>query len=312
VRGPVSPATFDAILKALVARRPDIRGAVQRLELLMSPEPSIDSHREEVLGQERDSVGLALEMSGLPSRTLPSIHDVPQRMRFLSTLGQAIVREDPAIQHDASVFGDWNQLARYQVGAVMFEDRGERVTVINVNRHPVERSLGVDLIYYTHRFDAYVLIQYKSLRREGSEWVYRPDEQLKKELARMRAIPVEAWSGRPDDFRLTAEACYIKVCKSLLSTPLAEGLIPGWYLPVSYWDALSSFGKLSGPKGGIVLTANTVGRYLNNEQFVGMIARGWLGSRGDASRWIDEVIRLGLEEGKSIILAAHSRTRGTT
>ena len=202
------------------------------------------------------------------------------------------------------------------MGAMVFERKGERVTVINVNRHPVETTLGVDLIYYTHRYDAFALIQYKNFRREGSGWVYRPDSQLEKELKRMRAVPVTPWSGQPNDFRLTAEACFIKMCKPELAEPLAEGLIPGWYLPVTYWDALHLSGDTRGPREGEVITSETVGRYLNNSQFTDLVARGWLGSRGDASRWVATAVRLGLEEGKSIFLAAHvsatSDTEGTS
>jgi hypothetical protein len=54
-----------------------------------------------------------------------------------------------------------------------------------------------------------------------------------------------------------------------------------------------------------VTSADTIGRYLGNSHFAELVSRGCLGSRRDASKWVGEVVRLGIEEGRSVILASH-------
>lgn len=63
--------------------------------------------------------------------------------------------------------------------------------MLNVNASKIENTLGCDLIYYTHRYDAYVLVRYKRLRRGSRDLAYRPDKHLASELARMRAITAD-------------------------------------------------------------------------------------------------------------------------
>jgi hypothetical protein len=47
---------------------------------------------------------------------------------------------------------------------VEFQQGPRKLTVINVNRSGVEHALGVDLVYYNHEFDSYVLVQYKRMK----------------------------------------------------------------------------------------------------------------------------------------------------
>ena len=86
-------------------------------------------------------------------------------------------------------------VARDVAGVTVFEESGNQLTVINVNRTDVEHALGVDLVYYSHRFASFVLVQYKRMRRESGQNVYRRPS-LKHELERMRALPV---SRKPSD-----------------------------------------------------------------------------------------------------------------
>jgi len=46
------------------------------------------------------------------------------------------------------------------VGSVVLHDHDEYLTILNCNRQPLEATLGVDLIYYNHRFDSFLLVQY--------------------------------------------------------------------------------------------------------------------------------------------------------
>ena len=74
------------------------------------------------------------------------------------------------------------------VSSVTLTNGTEQITILNCNRQPLEQALGMDLIYYSHRFQAFVLVQYKRMVDEGGSPGYRPysDANHAKELARMR------------------------------------------------------------------------------------------------------------------------------
>jgi hypothetical protein len=140
------------------------------------------------------------------------------------------------------------------VGVAVFEQRDRRVTVINANRTPIERTLGVDLIYYSSRFNAYVLVQYKRMRHadddDGSRWHFRPDNQFEAEIARMRTLVEErAEDVGPYEFRMDERCCFLKICPSVVAYPFSRDLISGIYLPLAYWDCLVAAGALAGHRG---------------------------------------------------------------
>jgi hypothetical protein len=80
------------------------------------------------------------------------------------------------------------------IGSATFSKEGQSLTISNFNRHKVEQNTGVDLVYYHHKFDAYVMIQYKRMKvetlKKGNRIVYRPllDESYKKEIEKMKEL----------------------------------------------------------------------------------------------------------------------------
>jgi hypothetical protein len=224
---------------------------------------------------------------------------------FLEGLPEFTALEDRMIDYDAGVFGGWDLVQRGAIGTAEFSDGNRRLTVINVNRAGVEHALGVDLVYYTHDFDAYVLVQYKRMtpRSERSGYEFRPDAQLRKELDRMRAIlPPGEPSSVVGDFRLDDVGAYLKLCPSTVREAFSHELIRGMYLPLRYWDALIESPTVRGPKGGIVVDFDNVGRYLNNTLFIELVGSSWIGSRGATTNQITAVIRESLAT-RSLILA---------
>ncbi len=176
--------------------------------------------------------------------------------------------------------------------------------MLNVNQSKIEKSLGCDLIYYVHDYDAYVLVQYKRLRKGGVGWEYRPDKQLEKELERMRTLTgLSTPSAEPGSHRLGEDFCFLKFCKPEVDDPFSLEMAEGMYLPVSLWDKLVSSEQLLGPLGGTVLTYDNVSRYLTNTNFIALVERAWIGSCNLTSAQITEVIRGALKAGDSVILA---------
>jgi hypothetical protein len=297
------------VLDAIAELEPWLEDELSRLRRISAP---LQSRRRVTLGEpivafERDAVGLALEMAGLEGerQTALSAWDGDEDEPFLIGVPTFTALEDRAIEHDAQVFGDWELIKRSAVGITRFQSRGRRVTVINVNRAGVEKAIGVDLIYYTQKYDAYVLVQYKRRDSDSEErWVYRPDSHFDQQLERMRnLVEDDTDPTSPQQYRLDERCCFLKFCVPTLPEAFSTDLIKGAYLPIAYWDCLARSGALKGERGGRLLTGKTVDRYLNNTQFIDLVQASWVGSRGATSKQIEQVVRAGLEANESLILA---------
>ena len=79
------------------------------------------------------------------------------------------VGEDSIIVDDLEVFPGWDLIGRMRPSGRVFQDAGtgRRLTVLLANKNAIELTTGVDLVYFIHRYSAFVLVQYKHVRREG-------------------------------------------------------------------------------------------------------------------------------------------------
>jgi hypothetical protein len=77
-----------------------------------------------------------------------------------------------------------------------------RLTVVMANRTALEAQTGADLIYFNEQYGAFVFVQYKAMRKEGDESVFRwrtdPSDDLVREIARMTSPTVVAHDARLD------------------------------------------------------------------------------------------------------------------
>ncbi len=203
---------WGAALLALERLRPNAAQELRELRRLAG-EASLRSVGGG-LRLEKDAVGLALDMSGMDrKRYLREWSPGGRSDGFLNGLSSVRLREDQVLQHDAGVFGDWSVIGRHVTGETVFQSgSGERLTVINTNKTPIEKVLGVDLVYYTHRYASCVIVQYKMFRNESGRWAYRPDLQFYEELRRMRDLPASDWDGSSPAFRLSSDPRYLKLC----------------------------------------------------------------------------------------------------
>jgi hypothetical protein len=169
------------------------------------------------------------------------------------------------------------------VGAAEFVKEGHKLTIMNVNRHKIEETLGVDLLIYHHTYRSYVLIQYKRMTKDGDSLTYRPvDNSYSSEIQRMesfRKLTSEPKLKCVSDFRLNNEFFYFKLCPAEIKEPLSTKMIPGMYLPLSYWRLLLSSIETSGRRGGRLFSYDNVKRYINNTLFTDLVQNGWVGSQ---------------------------------
>jgi hypothetical protein len=291
--------------------RPEQADEIGRLERALDRPPVRRGAAAEIVAMEKDAVGIALDIAGLDRAPIGEIDEVDEEdTPFLGRLQRASLVEDQIINHDAGVFADWDLVRQSVVGATDFEQEGKRLTVINVNRLAPEHSLGVDLIYYHHTYDAFVLVQYKRMRREEVEeqerLVYRPDAHHRDQVALMRQLGTPAEPTTPREYRLSPDACYFKLCNPETLDPYSTKLLSGMYLPLELSELLISSGEIAGPNGGPAFSYETVERRLSNTLFTNLVQAGWVGSRGDVSARLRPIVEFMVENGRSVVLAVES------
>jgi hypothetical protein len=316
----MSPEDWTELWGFLKYLRPDVAKDLDTLDR-MRQDANRGLEREQgfqIMAQEKDAVGLALDIFGNKRLSVvPEWRPEDGNYRpapFILGLNKTFLREDAMIFHDSRIFGDWREIDSYQTGpSAVFQRGDEALTIINANRNPIEESLGVDLIYYSHFYDSFVMVQYKRMVEEArNTWVYRPysDDGYEKELSRMKGFEAEN-PDLPDDwtledYRLHSRAFYWKLCENVNFRPTASDYIKGIYLPLDYWELLLKDKRVSGKRHGVAISRSNAGRHISNTLFVDLVQDGWIGSRAGHSAVISEIIRQCLENGKSVIVAATS------
>ena len=261
-------------------------------------------------GQEADSVRLAADIVGIPRSELAAPAPDGERS-FLQRLDSVRVPEDAAIVYDSMRFLDFDRLEQPN-GMVLFRRGRENLAVINVNRQPLETTTGADLIYVNETVDSFVLVQYKTMRREDgggdgvpSRLVYRPDDRIGAQLDRMREVSTPEGDGTPGQWRLHPGCGFVKLCHPIArveSEPTQ--LVSGMYLPIDYWDTLTTSSQIRGPRDGLVFSYDTVGRHISNQLFVLLVRGGWIGTRGAASAGLTEQVISALRADRSVTVAS--------
>lgn len=266
-RGILPPAGGRAVLDALMELRPSTAEVIQRLHQpndLRLPR----GRRGDILGQERDGLGLLLDIADVGRNVLRAWTPPPVGVPFLSGMPTTPALEDHLIGHDIDRFSDWLSVSTDNVAWRTYQHRGRRMFVMNANRTPVERTLGVDVVYWNEQDKAFVLVQYKKMTRVAKgtsragahqhQDIFRPDRNLAAELKRMTAIDTlcEQQAGA---FRLLHTPCWLKLCRFDAQIRDPAALTKGMYLARSHFEELLN--KSAGPRGGKQLTYDNVPRH---------------------------------------------------
>ena len=177
------------------------------------------------------------------------------------------------------------------------------------NRLPLEEQTGADLIYYNEHYQAFVMVQYKAMEKEGNDFVFRwkAKDKLEEEIARMDALLLELDACPPDDspasFRMHPGPFFLKICRRQLFNPDDKGLFPGMYFPLDLWKSLAGHPATLGKKGGRFLSYGNASRRVTASEFVALVAGGWVGTTVPQSAVLERVVRLVLETGKTVTFA---------
>ncbi len=313
-----TPKLWEALLKILIPNTPENNLRLDALQRAFTQANRTGGRSRDggLEAFERDAIASALQAWGGPTvrrRILQNaVPTAGERAPFLASLRDVTAREDSQINHDHTVFPGMTVSRRDIVSAVTLTDGTEQITILNCNRQPLERTLGVDLIYYSYRFKAFVLVQYKRMIGENGIPGYRPhsDSNHAKELVRMRVAEQllqttpNGASNEPTCFRLSSAPFFVKLCEAKAPIALDSGMVTGMYVPLQLWEFLLSSPTVVGPKGGVNVTWDNCTRRLSNSEFTNLLRYGWIGSSESHTQKLSEIIEQVLSSGRMLILAA--------
>lgn len=268
---------------------------------------------------QQDAVNLALKtfgvVDGATSIVLPGGD---------SALATVRLQEDAVIEHDARAIPGWRLAKSDITGRAFFEKRGERLEVVTANKRPLERLVGVDLIYFNRTQNSLVMVQYKMMEPEerqrrrvmiGSyayneldeqEWLVPIDTQFRDELARMTTFDKDLAPDGP--YRLNSSAFFIKLVKRYASTEAASIL-----LSLGHLNQLIADGQLTGKRGGLRISYRSLGgHYLRTDPFVDLVRSGYIGTRGTTTKHFSALIDAALNGGRAVVAAMHTSMERAT
>jgi hypothetical protein len=226
--------------------------------------------------QLKDATDLAKSIFGFSAAEIARSDD-PDFEDDFSDVG-AHLQEDNVIARDASEVPGYELIVKSVTGRSVFQKNQERLVIYTANRGPLEKMLGVDLIYINEAHGNIVMVQYKMLdehrdaKTGAKDWIFRPDAQLEKERARMKLPPA---TGKPSDYRLNRHPFYFKFVKRKNGVESDKSVI----LSLDHFDRVLAAPELKGPRGGVRFSYDALGgQYLRELDLIGLIRSGYIGT----------------------------------
>jgi hypothetical protein len=308
---------FAAVVEAMRRIEPKSGSLLERYSTARAERiERLSSRARESLACQKEAILTALSIADITRDSLQEwmpADGVPRS--FLDGLPTARLREDQMIMNDLSKIPGFD-LANDSIhitGRAIFQSDTERLTVVLANRLPLEEQTGTDLIYFNETFQSFVMVQYKAMEYEDDGTGRKtagfrlPNAQLAEEIARMESLLATLRACQEnaahDGFRLIENPFFLKLCPRIVFKPDDTGLVPGMYLPLDYWKLLENYSGLRGPRGGLRVTYENVGRHFDNTGFTAMVAKSWVGTTPAQSAVLRDAFRQTIETGKAVALA---------
>jgi len=208
---PLSPKLSAGIIEAVASNSAD-RAAIEFAASNLSQLQQMPNTEWEQL----EAVKTSMAAFGLNKSDSPQLVVVPDESDSTLVLLKAHALEDNVIAKDASVVPGFALIEKHVTGRATFLKEEERLVVYTANKGPLESMLGVDLIYVNETVGNTVMVQYKMLEEYTNpvtvetDWIFRPDDQLRAEIARMK---LPSLAKTIDDYRLHRNPFFFKFVK---------------------------------------------------------------------------------------------------
>ena len=309
--GLFSPRNFEEFLSAFLKKSPETTLFLDKYSKSRQLRISrLSKNVKKSLAEQKEAVLTAMNIAGIDKSNAQGwdYDEGEKPLSFLDGIAQVRLREDSMIINDLSNIPGFDLIKSTKYSSSVFENDKTRLTVLLANRLPLEELLGTDLIYFNEDFKCFIMVQYKTMEKEGDKFVFRlPNLQFSEEISRMDSIIKSLKSmgnnGFINDYRFTENPFFVKICPRLEFDPYNVGLSTGMYIPLDYIKMLENDKCIEGKHGGKVISYDNVGRYLDNTGFKTIIESGWVGTNQNQSLLIEKIIKDILENGKTAVLA---------
>ena len=300
----------EAVLEAIRVLDPALAQHIHRFEIERVRVGRLPRNVREALALEKETTGTALAFAGIDRGEMRGWR-MPDddSASFLDGLDQVRLREDAMVMHDMQLVPGFEHIRAVAKSAAVFKSGDVKLTLVLANHLALEEQLGADLLYFNETYRSFTLIQYKAMEPgDAASAVFRlPNDRLAEEIGRMRdhvdMLRGCQPNGHCEGYRLMENPFFLKLCPRVDFEPADTGLVKGMYLPLDYWDLLEADPRMTGPRGGRLVSFDNVGRYFDNTSFIPLVANGWIGTTAEQSAMLRPIVRQLVAEGRSLTVA---------
>jgi len=308
----LTPEEGAAVLDALRRLSPQIANF---LDLVAEQEVPVTGERGLRLREERDAIGQALELANIdPPASAVADAVGPEDTGLGSFFSPAAIHdiEDDLIAVDLRRFDADGRLNLINASAARFTSADFILTILNINRKPLEKVTGVDLIYWDKGAGAFNMVQYKRMTRRArgtsaTQWAYTREEELRTALSRMQ-LDLQPRMAHAGGWRLNGLPYWFKFLHAeafMLTDPV---VLRGMYTPAAYLRlALEDDTLRTGPRGGFEVTYENL-RYLTRGTFTDLVRKGMIGTTGRHTQEVLELVNFAGEEREAVFAVRHPRS----
>lgn len=221
----------------------------------------------------------------------------------------AYLYEDNVIHTDASRLPGFDIIASDVTGRATFHKGEERLVIYTANKLPLEAMFGVDLIYVNETMGNIVMVQYKMLEEEKqesgkSDWFFRPNRQLRDEIARM-SIP--EFEGSFTDYRLNRNPFFFKFVKR----KIVDGSHQFFLVSLDHLKKILVSPESEGPRGGVRISYDGLdGTYLREADIISLIRSGYVGTHRSETEELATIIDESARGNRAVVLAWQMKVQG--
>lgn len=251
---------------------------------------------------QEDAIRLALGVFGTRSNPIPDQVVLKRGASSGLELVGTHLYENNVVSSDASSLPGFDVISPDVTGRAVFQKGDERLVIYTANKLPLEKMLGVDLIYINETRGNIVMVQYKMLEEDNHsdasrDWIFRPDIQLRKEIARMRLPDFE---GSLSDYRLSRNPFFFKFVKRKVVDAKPQSFL----VSLDHLNQILADPESKGPRGGVRVSFNTLdGTYLRKKDMLGLIRSGYIGTHEAETSALATIIREVAQGNKAVVLA---------
>jgi len=310
----LEPELWQLVIDFLKRKRPQHANQIDALLLrrTMSRHLIGDDARTEALTQQRDAIGIVLDIAGVDRADIlgrVSVERAQDGKSFLDLIDSEKMHEQDVIRHDEAVF---RRLLGRHHQSVAFRENGREVRIHVIDKKPLEEVIGIDLLIYQEAYESLILLQYKMMEKShgetGTAWSYTFDQHMRDQQRAMQRATQEILqlhrsSIEIPSWRLNNQPFYWKFCERIRPKADDGALLRGITLSFEHLQMFAQTSAAAGARNSKKIGYDNCPRYLNNSQFTQLAADGWIGGGKEAVEYIAQLIKVNQEGGRQAMLA---------